>query len=92
MLVELSCFNTGAAPASSSGMMAAANTLPSPTPHWSNESMFQMTPCVKTLCSYTGAAISLPSVSGVSCSARMTLLGRLPSNVRCGTTPACPRP
>ena len=36
---------------SSSGMMRCASTLPSSTPHWSNESMCQMSPCVKTLCS-----------------------------------------
>jgi hypothetical protein len=26
-------------------------TLPSSTPHWSKESMFQIAPCVNTLCS-----------------------------------------
>ena len=36
---------------SNSGMMRCASTLPSSTPHWSKESMFQITPCVKTLCS-----------------------------------------
>ena len=49
---------------SSSGMMRLASALPSSTPHWSKESMLQIAPCVKTLCSYS--AISFPSVSGVS--------------------------
>ena len=38
--------------------------------------MFQMAPWVKTLCSYR--ATSLPSVYGVSPSARIMLAGRLP--------------
>ena len=41
----------GSAALSSSGTMRCASTLPSSTPHWSNESMFQITPWVKTLCS-----------------------------------------
>ena len=41
------------------------------------ESMFQIAPCVKTLCSYS--ATSLPRVSGVSRSTRMVFVGRLPS-------------
>jgi len=36
---------------SSTGRICWARTLPSSTPHWSNESMFQMAPWVKTLCS-----------------------------------------
>ena len=35
----------------SSGMIATARTLPSSTPHWSKESMPQIAPWVKTLCS-----------------------------------------
>ena len=35
----------------SSGMMRWARTLPSSTPHWSKESMSQIAPCTKTLCS-----------------------------------------
>ena len=46
--------------------------------------MFQMTPWVKTECSYR--AMSLPSVSGVSRSARIVFDGRLPSKTRCGTS------
>jgi hypothetical protein len=49
--VELSCPNSGSVAASNSGTIRWASTLPSSTPHWSNESMFQITPCVKTLCS-----------------------------------------
>ncbi len=65
-------------------MIRAASTLPSSTPHWSNESMPQITPCVNTLCSYS--ATSAPSTCGVSTSARITFVGRLPSITRCGTT------
>ena len=32
--------------------MFFAKTLPNSTPIWSNELMFQITPCVKILCSY----------------------------------------
>ena len=35
----------------SSGMIRFASTLPSSTPHWSNESIPQIVPWVKTLCS-----------------------------------------
>jgi len=35
----------------SSPMIFCARTLPSSTPHWSKESMFQMAPWVKTECS-----------------------------------------
>src|SRR5215813_3571916 len=80
--VELSCLSTGSAGFSSSGMMRCARTLPSSTPHWSNESMFQITPWVNTECSYS--AMSLPSVSGVSLSTRIVFDGRLPSKTRCG--------
>ena len=44
-------------------MIRCASTLPSSTPHWSNESMSQIVPCVNTLCSYS--ATSLPSAAGV---------------------------
>ncbi len=50
--VELSCFKSGAVDSSISGMIFTARTFPSSTPHWSNESIFQMTPCVNTACSY----------------------------------------
>src|SRR5437763_503511 len=43
-----------------------------------------MAPWVNTLCSYR--ATSAPSARGVSRSARMVLVGRLPSKVRCGTS------
>jgi len=33
-------------------MMVVASSLPSSTPHWSNELIPQITPWVKTLCSY----------------------------------------
>ena len=51
LFVELSCLSVGAVSLSSSGTIRCASTLPSSTPHWSKESMFQITPCVKTLCS-----------------------------------------
>ena len=51
MLVDESCFSSGSVTLSSSGMMATASTLPSSTPHWSNESMSQIVPWVNTLCS-----------------------------------------
>jgi MFS family permease len=65
---------------------AVASVLPSSTPHWSKELTPHSTPCVSTLCSY--AATSCPSVRGVSADTRSVLLGRLPGNVRCGTSPA----
>src|SRR5262249_24024009 len=49
--VELSWGRGGSVALSSSGMMRCASCFPSSTPHWSNESMCQITPCVKTLCS-----------------------------------------
>ena len=52
-------------------MMRCASTLPSSTPHWSNESICQIAPCVKTLCSYS--ATSLPSAAGVSRSSRIVV-------------------
>ena len=51
LFVELSCVSEGSVSPSSSGMMRWASTLPSSTPHWSNELIFQMVPCVKTACS-----------------------------------------
>ena len=75
----------------SSGTMRLASTLPSSTPHWSNESMSQIAPWVKTLCSYS--ATSLPERRGRqpldagSCSSggcRRTSVRHEPS--------ACPRP
>ena len=38
------------------GRSACASTLPSSTPHWSNESMPQIAPWVKTLCSYSATS------------------------------------
>src|SRR5437899_307911 len=49
--VELSWRSGGSVLLSSSGMMRCASCFPSSTPHWSNESMCQITPCVNTLCS-----------------------------------------
>ncbi len=63
-----------------------ANSLPSSTPHWSNESIPQTPPWVNTLCSYS--ATSGPSVRGVSGSARITFVGRLPAITLCGTSAA----
>ena len=40
--------------------MRCASTLPSSTPHWSNESIFQIAPWANTLCSYS--ATSAPRV------------------------------
>src|SRR6266851_2384902 len=65
-------------------MMRRASTLPSSTPHWSNESMCQTAPWVKTLCSYR--ATSLPRAAGVSRSSSIVFEGRLPSKVRWGTS------
>src|SRR5260370_36256798 len=67
----------------SSGRIALASCLPSSTPHWSNELMFQITPWVKILCSYR--AISEPRVRGVSFLNRIELLGLLPAKHFCGT-------
>src|SRR5438552_2846992 len=47
--VDESWSSFGSASLSSSRMIRWASTLPSSTPHWSNESMCQMVPCVKTL-------------------------------------------
>ena len=41
-----------------------ASCLPSSTPHWSKELIFQIAPWTKTLCSYN--AINAPNVFGVS--------------------------
>ena len=49
-LVEASWLET-AASLSSSGRITLASCLPSSTPHWSNELISQITPCVKILCS-----------------------------------------
>src|SRR5947209_319782 len=49
--VELSWPSAGSAWLSSSGTMRCASTFPSSTPHWSNELICQMTPCVNTKCS-----------------------------------------
>ena len=46
--------------------------------------MPQTVPWVNTLCSYS--ATSVPSVCGVSFSARIAFVGRLPSITLCGTT------
>src|SRR5213078_2485656 len=49
--VELSWRRGGSVALSSSGMIRCASCFPSSTPHWSNESMCQITPWVNTLCS-----------------------------------------
>src|SRR5262249_47529049 len=46
-LVELSCLRAGSVLLSSSGTICWASTLPSSTPHWSNELMFHTVPCTK---------------------------------------------
>ena len=51
VLVDESCCSSGSAGLVSSGMIAAASTLPSSTPHWSNESISQIVPAVNTACS-----------------------------------------
>src|SRR3546814_15737834 len=58
-LVELSWRSSGRLAAASSLAVRFASTLPSSTPHWSKESMFQTTTCTTTLCSYS--ATSAPS-------------------------------
>ena len=73
VFVELSCVSFGSCALCSSGTIRFASTLPSSTPHWSKELMFQIVPWVKTLCSYS--ATSVPSTSGVRRSARMVVLG-----------------
>ena len=80
VFVELSCASSGSVALSSSGMIRLASTLPSSTPHWSNELIFQMVPWTKTLCSYS--AMSLPRFSGVRLSARWCLSDDCPQ--RCG--------
>ena len=64
---------------------------PSSTPHWSNEFMFQITPCVKTLCSYR--ATRRPSAAGVSRSARGSWCwaGCPRTRGAARARPACPR-
>src|SRR5215472_2584001 len=84
LLVELSWPSLGSLLLSSSGMMRWASTLPSSTPHRSNESMSQIVPWVNTLCSYI--ATSFPSAAGVNRSNTMVFDGRLPSKTRCGTS------
>src|SRR5439155_1638235 len=82
-LVEESWERGGSDPSLSSGTMRAASVLPSSTPHWSKESMFQIVPIVNTLCSYN--AISSPSTRGVRPVARIVLVGWFPGKVRWGT-------
>ena len=67
----------------SSGVIRLASSLPSSTPHWSKLLIPQTTPCTKTMCSYR--AISWPSTAGVSVSARIVVLGRLPGKLRYGS-------
>ena len=83
LLVDASCGCGSIAPVSSARMVLAS-CLPSSTPHWSKLLMPQITPWVKTLCSYM--AIRLPMLRGVILSSRITLVGRLPLNVLCGTS------
>ena len=68
----------------SCGAICLASTLPSSTPHWSKESIPHTVPCVNTECSYS--ATNEPRRNGVRTSARITLVGRLPSITLCGTT------
>src|SRR5262249_2234560 len=82
--VEASCASRGSDGLTISGTIRWASTLPSSTPHWSNESICQMAPCVNTMCSWR--ATSLPSDSGVSRSIRIVFDGRLPSKTRWGTS------
>ena len=74
------------------GTMRWASTLPNSTPHWSNESMFQITPCVKTLCSYR--AMSLPRTFRVSGFRRRgrSMAGCLRRRGAARARPWCPRP
>ena len=51
VFVELSCSSFGSVALSSSGMIRWARALPSSTPHWSKESICQIVPWVKTMCS-----------------------------------------
>src|SRR5262249_17158527 len=51
LLLELSWLRVGSALLSSSAIIRWASTLPNSTPHWSNESTFQIAPGVKTECS-----------------------------------------
>ncbi len=50
------------APSVRAGSTRLARTLPSSTPHWSKESMFQTAPWTNTLCSYS--AINCPRTEG----------------------------
>src|ERR1022692_197227 len=88
--VELSSAGTGAFLASE-GRISCASTLPNCTPYWSKGFMFHTTPWVNTLCSYR--ATSAPRIAGVRRSARIVLLGRLPSKLRYGSPAgaACPK-
>lgn len=62
--MELSCVSAGSSSLTSSETIRMASDLPNSTPYWSNESMCQITPGVKMLCSYRAA--SLPSVAEVN--------------------------
>ena len=62
--MELPWLGAGSVRLSGSGMMRWASTLPSSTPHWSNELICQMAPWVNAECSYR--ATSLPKTAGVS--------------------------
>jgi hypothetical protein len=64
------------------GNDAAGRHLPEFNAHWSKLSIARIAPRVKTLCSYS--ATMAPSVAGSSLSARIMLVGRLPSVTRNG--------
>src|SRR5690348_9014781 len=66
VLVEESWPSSGSVALSSSGAIATASTLPSSTPHWSNESMPQIAPLSKhAACSLAMTARRAGSASEV---------------------------
>ena len=83
-LVELSWFRGGSSLAASSETIRWASTFPSSTPHWSNESMFQ----IDTLGEHAVLVQrdQLPERRRRERGSRSVFDGRLPSNVRCGTS------
>mmetsp|Transcript_17542 Transcript_17542/g.45006 ORF Transcript_17542/g.45006 Transcript_17542/m.45006 type:complete len:211 (+) Transcript_17542:297-929(+) len=80
-LVEASCEVTSPGLVIS-GKIFFASSLPSSTPHWSNELISHRIPCVKILCSYM--AMSAPRVRGVSLSNMIEFVGLLPGKTLCG--------
>ena len=90
-LVELSWSSVGLGRASSSGMIRFASTLPSSTPHWSKESMLPDR-ALGEHAVLVERDERARACAGVSRSARITLVGRLPSHHAVGNdvAPACP--